>query len=126
MSSDKKQSFESRHNICCESSNLIYCITCKKCKQQYVGQTKRTLWTRISEHLADTRRKRHKSDVSRHFNQHDHNGVRDLEIHVLDFIYRHPDSKRAKELRILIEHNWIHRLVTYLPNGMNLKDSEFN
>ena len=40
----------------CGSSNLIYLITCNKCKFQYVGQTCQMLRSRISKHRNDIRR----------------------------------------------------------------------
>ena len=35
------QQYRSRHNVIYNSNNLIYCITCKRCGKQCVGQTKR-------------------------------------------------------------------------------------
>jgi hypothetical protein len=37
-------------NISCRSSNLIYCITCRKCKKQYVGQTSLKIKSRFVHH----------------------------------------------------------------------------
>ncbi len=37
----------------CKSNNLVYLLTCNVCGQQYVGETKRTLGERLSEHLRD-------------------------------------------------------------------------
>jgi hypothetical protein len=37
--------------ISCELKNVIYCITCRKCKAQYIGETCRPLRQRIYEHL---------------------------------------------------------------------------
>ena len=34
------RTYMSRYNMSCCSSNLIYCMTCKRCGIQYVGQTK--------------------------------------------------------------------------------------
>ena len=34
----------------CESNNVVYCISCKKCKVQYIGKTERELKLRIAEH----------------------------------------------------------------------------
>ncbi len=31
--------YESKQNVTCHGSNLIYCITRKSCKEQYAGQT---------------------------------------------------------------------------------------
>ena len=46
-----KQSFESKFNICCQSSNLVHCLQCNTCSKQYVGQTKRKLLERLWEHF---------------------------------------------------------------------------
>ena len=32
--------YVTKYNVTCKSNNIIYCITCKKCRIQYVGQTK--------------------------------------------------------------------------------------
>ena len=58
--------------------------------------------------------------VGRHFNQEDHNGIEDMEIHVLDFIHCPPESMGAAYLRDKIEFNWIHRLKTQKPLGINM------
>ena len=46
---------QTKYNVTCESSNLIYCIECKTCKIQYVGQTKRKIKFRLGEHLRSIR-----------------------------------------------------------------------
>jgi hypothetical protein len=35
--------------ISCELKNVIYCITCKKCQAQYIGETGRPIRQRIYE-----------------------------------------------------------------------------
>ena len=39
--------YQCKKNVSCKSSNLIYCITYRTCKEQYVGQTKNTLMQRF-------------------------------------------------------------------------------
>ena len=56
-----KQSYESKFNICCQSSNLVYCLQCNTCGKQYVGQTKRKLLERLQEHFNNIRKK-HQND----------------------------------------------------------------
>ena len=34
----------------CQTRNIIYCITCSKCRVQYVGESERTLQDRFSDH----------------------------------------------------------------------------
>ena len=58
--------FQSMKKVTCQSSNLIYVITCKICGIQYVGQTMNRLLTRFQGHNFDIM---HNNDttVSRHF-----------------------------------------------------------
>ena len=39
----------------CNSSNLIYLITCKLCGLQYIGETKRKLKDRLNDHISNIR-----------------------------------------------------------------------
>ena len=140
-------------NVTCKSSNLVYCITCTKCRKQYVGQTYRDIHYRMGEHMGranalvdktrlgfprrkrlinpNNRRKPDQSVVANHFKNCGNTGRPDfipssnMEFHILDFIERHPTSVRANELRLLIEYNWIHKLKSATPNGLNVMDSKF-
>ena len=84
-----------KYNVTCNSSNLIYCIKCKTCNIQYVGQTKRKIKDRMREHMYHTTKGIYNSDVPYHFNSDKHCGIDDMKVYILDFIYEHPDSKRA-------------------------------
>ena len=68
---DKKGTFTSSINITetgqvhnikqhmtCKSSNVIYCVTCKKCNGQYIGETEQELHRRSSGHLSEIRHNR--------------------------------------------------------------------
>ena len=55
-----------------DSTNLTYMIQCKRCKKQYVGETKRTLRERFKEHRQATNNPLHANAtaaVPSHFNQ---------------------------------------------------------
>ncbi|OCT95527.1 hypothetical protein XELAEV_18013213mg [Xenopus laevis] len=45
-------SFKIRDYINCNTSTVVYLITCLKCQKQYVGCTSKTLKERIREHLS--------------------------------------------------------------------------
>ena len=45
-----------KQHMTCKSHNIIYCVTCTKCKDQYIGETKQELHRRSSGHLADIRK----------------------------------------------------------------------
>ena len=114
-----------KHNVTCNSTNVIYCIECVKCSKRYVGQTKRSIKKRIGEHLSSIKKQKDNA-VGDHFNRCSCKpDKKDLKIHILDFIFQHPKSDRASQLRNTIEYNWIHRLKTVAPAGMNLKDCKY-
>jgi hypothetical protein len=127
-----KEIFETKYNVNCQSSNLIYGIICKKCGQHYVGQTKRKLAERLYEHLRNIKqalevrdnpdskiKKQDLHTVGVHFAQEDHNGLQDLKILVLDFVNLHPDSEVSETIRLRVEKKWIHQLRCPAPFGMN-------
>ena len=104
----------------CESNNLIYCITCSKCEKMYVGQTKRNLRSRMCEHFRNvTQNNTTVHSVGRHFNEQGHEGTDDMNAYVLQFAKGHPDSDRSLSHRLQLEQNWISRLRTKVPDGLN-------
>jgi len=52
--------------------NVVYKLTCKNCDSTYVGQTKRKLNTRISEHRRDINKKTGKHSVTEHKLNYNH------------------------------------------------------
>ena len=113
----------SKTNVSCQSSNLVYCLSCKACGIQYVGQTKRRLMDRFQDHFYKIDKKVLSSDIGQHFNSPGHRGLLDLEMHIVDFIHCAPESEIARRLRYGIEKNWIFRLRTLIPEGLNLIDA---
>ena len=103
----------------CQSSNLIYLITCTKCKIQYVGQTKNRLLTRFQGHYFDMN-SQNDTTVARHFNKcpslspAKFNG---LSISILSFIRAPADSSTGQSKRDKEEKRWIHRLQSVVPKG---------
>ena len=116
------RTYMSRFNVSCCSSNLIYCLTCKRCGIQYVGQTKCELKVRFAAHFLKISKNDPESEIGRHFNSNFHKGLDDIVIHIVDFIHAAPESAKAKHLRDLLEFNWIQRLHTNAPMGLNVMD----
>ena len=116
--------FTTMTNTNCQSSNLIYLITCNTCGTQYVGQTKNCLLTRFQGHHFDIKN-HNDTTVSRHFNRCPSSqpaGYDGLRISILSFI-KNPAHSRAGQLeRDREEKRWIHRLATVVPKGLNLMD----
>ena len=116
------EEFKTMKNISCRSSNLIYCITCKICKKQYVGQTLLRLKDRFIHHFSSIEKDDTEKSVSRHFNSIGHNGIKDMTIHVLEFIKKPPRSIQATNIRNRRETSWTHALRTLAPYGLNMEN----
>ena len=66
---------EVKQQMTCKSTNLTYMIECKRCGKQYIGETKRTLRERFTEHRQATNNPSHASALAAaptHFNLPDH------------------------------------------------------
>lgn len=71
FSSSNAYSVTLKHDVTCESMNVVYVITCnkKECKYvQYIGETERKLKDRILEHLYYVRSGNSSTTVGEHFN----------------------------------------------------------
>jgi len=79
---------------------------------------------RCVQHFYHIKKKHKRFPIGRHFSQKDHNGLQDVEIHIVDFI-QHSSSLGAAYLRDKIEKNWIQRLRTSAPYGINIMDVKY-
>ena len=111
------------NNVTCHSNNIIYCLSCRTCNKQYVGQTKRKLVERLREHFRSINNHTNTHIVGRHFNLANHRGISSLEVHVLSFIRANPNNPQSRQARIKCELKWIHRLRSFVPKGLNLMDT---
>ena len=107
-----RRRFRISQRIVCSDTNIIYCIECRSCSGQYVGQSCRPLRRRIAEHLRDIACGRDTA-VARHFRACGGH-------HLLTFfgIERVPDTDRRLEKEAM----WIQRLNSAAPNGMNIAE----
>lgn len=110
--------------LTCESANIVYLIECKKCEEQYVGETSRSLKTRLGNHVSNIRGYKDTA-VAEHFNQIDHDGNLDLEITPILQIQDQGSKVKNMLTRRKYETFFIRKLDTMTPNGMNLKLEDF-
>lgn len=97
----------------CSSSSVVYLLECVKCRNgRYVGQTARTLRTRMAGHRAASIYKQ--LPLYRHFRQDSHT-FSDLRVTVLE--------KVSTDRLLLRELYWMTTLETILPLGLNSKFS---
>jgi hypothetical protein len=117
-----KKTFMAMKKISCRSSNLIYCIQCKRCNKQYVGQTSLRVKGRFVYHFYTVEKPDKSKPVGKHFSLPDHKGIDDMDIFVLEFISKPPKSEAAARIRDRVEKRWIHLLRTTAPGGLNIDD----
>ena len=51
QSSNTSKKIENNGTFNCKVRNVVYCVTCKQCKLQYIGQTTKSLDERVREHI---------------------------------------------------------------------------
>ena len=115
--------FSINYDLNCNSRNVIYLISCSKCKIQYVGSTTTAFRTRFNNHKSGVNahvnlssENKKKDDVLyQHFHSHGHLGLEHMTVQLIDWV------KGERELRDK-EGQWIYKLGTLLPHGLNDND----
>ena len=118
-SSHNGQCFRVRHPFTCNSSGIIYVITCIRCRKQYVGQTMKSLRERISQHRSSIKMNQPRY-ISKHFNLDGHN-IQHLKVQIIDKVSENSGSVEALDK---LERYWINKLGTIQPNGLNVNLSQ--
>ena len=57
ISSASSYKHEIETQVDCQTSNVVYCLTCSKCTKQYFGGTEKTLAIRFGQHRGYVRNK---------------------------------------------------------------------
>ena len=110
---------EIKQQMTCKSKNLIYMIERKRCKKQHIGETKRTLRERFTEHRHATNNPSHayaSAAVPTHLNLPDHS-IEDMTPIPLE-LQPTPNTSRRKAREAYL----IHRGQTLEPSGMNRRN----
>jgi hypothetical protein len=110
----------------CHSVNLIYLITCENCQLQYVGQTVQQLSDRMNQHRSGKLGTTGCKVLTEHFKSHPCNGY-SFSVQILQTL---PGTGRneygiedlaVKSKRVNIEEEWMVKLRTVYPYGLNDK-----
>ena len=104
--------------LSCGSTNVIYGIHCVHCGLVYVGETGRSLRSRMNGHRSAIK-KGGQSLLHRHFHQPDHS-VDDMRVQILEKVYHSSENPTLLTLlRRTRELFWIKELGTAKPYGFN-------
>ena len=100
-------------NVSCKSKNVVYLITCRVCKKQYIGETEDGLNMRINNHRSSITTKKMHLPVAQHFNL-DHHSWEDMIVVPIDH-----NSTWTTDQRVAKENFWQYTLKTIEPDGLN-------
>ena len=110
----EKVTFELRTTGNCQNQNVVYCLTCKCCNKNYIGETQRTMNLRMRDHESCIKTKKlEKNPVAEHFNQ--------MKKTAQDYTVTLLDTEKDKNKRLRLEEAWIFCMNTLQPAGLNTK-----
>ena len=103
-----------RTQVDCNTSNIIYCIQCLKCRQQYIGQSKKSLKDRFYQHRGYVRNKKLEKATGQHFNLPGHSNS-DMQVTIVEKVYNHDEFFRKRRESYYIQrfnskHKGINRI----------------
>ena len=78
-------SVEINTEVSCQTKG-IYCITCKKCKVQYIGQSKKSLQDRFANHRGYVTSRDFSQPTGRHFNSRGHS-ISDMRVVIVEKVF---------------------------------------
>lgn len=113
ISSHNGKSFPTPCHTNCQTQNVIYLLECTKCnkRNQYVGQTQRTINRRLAGHRTASRFKTNLPLYKHFINSPEHNFYNDIKITILE--------KTTQQQLNDKERHWINTLETVYPKGLN-------
>lgn len=101
----------------CKSRNIIYLITCKKCKQQYVGESSQPLSARMCGHRSAAKNQKN-TPIAKHFTLPGHT-IDDIAVCPIEQLPNTKNENVNRQHRLDRELHWIKTLRTYKPLGLN-------
>ena len=100
-STGSKYTVDINTQVNCQTKNLIYCITCEKCKIQYIGESERTLQDRFSEHRGYVLNEKLNTATGQHFNQRGHK-ISDMKVNIVEKIFSQDIAVRKEREKFYI------------------------
>ena len=86
----------------CQTRNILYCITCDRCSQQYIGESERTLQDRFSEHKGYVNNSNQSKATGEHFSKNGHK-ILDMQVTIIEKIFSSVEAVRIEREKHFIE-----------------------
>ena len=104
--------------------NVIYLVSCKKCRLQYIGSTTTDFRSRFRNHKSAMLTNKTTCEVAVHFNKTSHI-LDDFSFQCIDQVQAPNNSDEIDRLLITKEAYWSAQLFSLAPHGLN-KRKEFH
>ena len=98
---NKKVPWKINKNVNCESKNIVYMIECLKCKQRYIGESKRSLKSRLADHRGYIKKEQIDTTTGAHYNQPGHQ-LSDMSVIILEISRKQEDIYRKEREKYFI------------------------
>ena len=99
---------------------ILYILN--KMWQTVCWPTKNSLKQRFQGQFYQIAHDAENTEVSRHFNGNGHHGIKDVGMHILDFVHQTITKSSTIDIRLGLKFDWIHRLHYLIPKGLNSLD----
>ena len=104
-------------SVDCSTTNIIYLLGCKKCPQQYIGETERALKDRFAEHRGYVNTNNQTKTTGAHFNSKGHS-VSDMLITVIEKVHnKDPQFRKQREKLYIQKFNTRYRGLNKMNGG---------
>ena len=114
-----KRRYKIRQNVNCQSRNVIYLVTCKKCKKQGVGETI-NFKSRMANYRSCIKNKKVSCNIDKHFIEEGNHSLEDFDVQIIVQLENVPCNKdQARKRRKQFEGYWQITLCTLAPYGLN-------
>ena len=88
-------------SVTCETKNIVYLIECLKCKQRYIGESKRSLKSRLADHRGYINKEKIETATGAHYNQPRHQ-LSDMSVTILEKSRKEEDLYRKQREKYFI------------------------
>ena len=90
------------YSVDCSTKNIIYLLGCRKCPQQYIGETERSLRERFTEHKGYVNTKNLTKATGIYFNEKGPN-ISDMQISIIEKVLNQDPQFRKQREKMFIQ-----------------------